>query len=112
MQDEYYSITIPPEPPPLGLHGYTDAEAFQTKLAAIRDLITSLQAELENFHMSQLPEIDDDFDFYRAVERYESNLIQNALRMTGGSQVKAARLLKLKPTTLNSKMKVLKLLPR
>ena len=111
MQDEF-SISIPSERPPLGLNGYTDAEAFQTKLAAIRDLIASLQAELENLHLSHLPEIDDEFDFYRAVERYETNIIQNALRMTGGSQVKAARLLKLKPTTLNSKMKVLRLLPK
>ena len=111
MHNEY-SISIPSESPPLTLHSYSDAETFQTKLAAIRDLIASLQAELENLHLSQLPEIEDNFDFYRAVERYETNLIQNALRMTGGSQVKAARLLKLKPTTLNSKMKILRLLPK
>jgi transcriptional regulator with GAF, ATPase, and Fis domain len=111
MQNEY-SISIPAEPPPLQLHGSRDTEELHTKLATIRDLIASLQAELENLQMINLPEMDDDFDFYREVERYERQLIQTALRMTGGSQVKAARLLKLKPTTLNSKMKVLGLFPK
>ena len=109
MQNEY-SISIPAEPPPVQLHDYKDAEELHTKLTTIRDLIASLQAELENLQMINLPEMEDDFDFYREVERYERRLIQTALRMSGGSQVKAARLLKLKPTTLNSKMKVLRLL--
>ena len=105
-----YSISSSPEPPHLQLHGHSDSEELHTKLATIRDLIGSLQTELENLQMINLPEMDDDFDFYREVESYERKLIQNALRRCGGSQVKAARLLKMKPTTLNSKMKVLKLL--
>jgi len=111
MQNEY-SISIPTEPPAVQLHGYKDADEIYTKLATMRDLITSLQAELEDLQMINLPEMDDDFDFYREVELYERKLIQNALRICGGSQVRAARLLKLKPTTLNSKMKVLRLLPK
>ena len=107
-----YSISIPPEPPAVRLHRYKDAEELHTKLATMRDLIASLQAELENLQTINLPVMDDDFDFYREVERYERKLIQNALRRCGGSQVKAAGLLKMKPTTLNSKMKVLKLLAK
>jgi DNA-binding NtrC family response regulator len=107
-----YSISIPTEPPAVRLHGHKDAQELHTKLAKMRNLITSLQAELENLQMINLPEMDGDFDFYREVESYERKLIQNALRRCGGSQVKAARLLKMKPTTLNSKMKVLKLLPK
>jgi len=107
-----YSISIPAEPPAVRLHGHTDAQELHAKLATMRDLITSLQAELENLQTFNLPEMDDEFDFYREVERYERKLIQNALRRCGGSQVKAAGLLKMKPTTLNSKMKVLKLLPK
>ena len=107
-----YSISIPTEPPAVRLHGHKDAQELHTKLATMRDLIVSLQAELENLQTINLPVMDDDFDFYREVERYERKLIQNALRRCGGSQVKAARLLKMKPTTLNSKMKVLKLLPK
>src|SRR5262245_9196906 len=101
MQNEY-AISIPSDTSPLQMHDYDDAEAFHAKLTAIRDLLALLQAELDNVHFSNLPMIDNGFDFYREVERYEKNLIQNALRMCGGSQVKAARSLKLKPTTLNS----------
>jgi transcriptional regulator with GAF, ATPase, and Fis domain len=111
MQNEY-SISSPAEPPLLHLGACRDPDQLHAKIATIRDLIGSLEAELENLQMINLPEIDDDFDFYREVERYERKLIHNALRITGGSQVKAARLLKLKPTTLNSKMKVLRLLPK
>jgi transcriptional regulator with GAF, ATPase, and Fis domain len=111
MQNEY-SISISADTPPVQLQDYKDADELHTKLATIRDLIGSLQGELENLQMINLPEMDDDFDFYREVERYERRLIQNALRISAGSQVKAARLLKLKPTTLNSKMKALGLLPK
>ena len=107
-----YSISTPHEPPHLQLQSHSDPDELHTKLTMIRDLIASLQTELESLQMINLPEMDEDFDFYREVERYERNLIQNALRICGGSQVKAARLLKLKPTTLNSKMKVLRLLPK
>ena len=107
-----YSISIPTEPPAVRLHGQKDAQELHTKLATMRDLIASLQAELENLQTINLPEMNDDFDFYREVERYERKLIQTALRRCGGSQVKAARMLKMKPTTLNSKMKVLRLLPK
>jgi transcriptional regulator with GAF, ATPase, and Fis domain len=43
--------------------------------------------------------------FYDEVERFECGLIMRALEVTGGHQVRAARLLGLKVTTLNSKVK-------
>jgi two-component system response regulator PilR (NtrC family) len=42
---------------------------------------------------------------YDAISRYERQLIEAALRRSGGVQKKAARLLRLKPTTLNEKIK-------
>jgi transcriptional regulator with GAF, ATPase, and Fis domain len=45
-------------------------------------------------------------DFYDEVQRFESGLIKLALERTGGNQAKAARLLRIKPTTLNSKIKL------
>jgi len=45
-------------------------------------------------------------DLYSEVERFETGLIKLALEHTGGNQAKAARLLHLKPTTLNSKIKL------
>jgi len=45
-------------------------------------------------------------DFYDEVQRFETHLIQMALTETGGNQARAARLLGIKATTLNSKIKL------
>jgi transcriptional regulator with GAF, ATPase, and Fis domain len=45
-------------------------------------------------------------DFYDEVQRFETHLIKMALAETGGNQAKAARLLGIKATTLNSKIKL------
>jgi len=45
-------------------------------------------------------------DFYDEVKRFETTLIKMALEQTGGNQAKAAELLHIKPTTLNSKIKL------
>jgi transcriptional regulator with GAF, ATPase, and Fis domain len=44
-------------------------------------------------------------DFYAEVQRFETHLIKMALAETGGNQARAARLLGIKATTLNSKIK-------
>jgi DNA-binding NtrC family response regulator len=45
-------------------------------------------------------------DFYSEVERFETGLIRLALDQTGGHQARAAQLLRIKPSTLNSKIKL------
>jgi DNA-binding protein Fis len=45
-------------------------------------------------------------DFYDEVQRFETGLIRLALDHTRGHQARAARLLRIKPTTLNSKIKL------
>jgi len=45
-------------------------------------------------------------DFYDEVQRFETHLIKMALAETAGNQAKAARLLGIKATTLNSKIKL------
>lgn len=45
------------------------------------------------------------------VERFESDLIRHALALTGGHQRRAARLLGVKATTLNEKIKRYKIRP-
>jgi len=50
--------------------------------------------------------IAEGIDFYDEVERFETGLIRLALDQTGGHQARAARLLHIKPTTLNSKIKL------
>ncbi len=50
--------------------------------------------------------VAEGIDFYTEVERFETGLIRLALDQTGGHQARAARLLHIKPTTLNSKIKL------
>ena len=51
------------------------------------------------------PSLPEGVRFYDAVGRFERQLIEGALRRTGGVQKHAAELLGLKPTTLNEKIK-------
>lgn len=48
-------------------------------------------------------------DFYEEVTQFETGLIKMALERTGGNQARAAQLLRIKPTTLNSKIKLYKI---
>jgi DNA-binding NtrC family response regulator len=73
---------------------------------ALAGEIESLQAELSPDRSREQIRLDDDgIDFYNEVERYEIELIKSALNHCGGNQTQAARLLRMKSTTLNAKMK-------
>ena len=86
-----------------------DSNLLYSKLANLSSLVASIHAAVEDLETPQVTPMDEEFDFYNEVERFEIKLIRSALRISGGSQVKAAKLLKLNPTTLNAKMKALKL---
>jgi DNA-binding NtrC family response regulator len=51
-------------------------------------------------------------NFYDEVRRFETDLIRRALEQTSGHQSRAARLLGLNATTLNSKIKTYNILVR
>ncbi len=74
---------------------------------ALASEIETLQTEFftDRKRERQIDFDNDGFDFYREVERYEIELIKNALDLCEGNQTRAARLLTMKPTTLNAKMK-------
>jgi len=76
---------------------------------ALSNEIETLQAELSRDRLPSRPkQIDldgDGIDFYEEVKRYEIELIKSALNRCGGNQTHAARLLRMKSTTLNAKMK-------
>ena len=50
--------------------------------------------------------VAEGIDFYKEVQQFEIELIKLALDHCRGSQVKAAKLLSIRPTTLNSKIKL------
>lgn len=51
-------------------------------------------------------DLTNGIDFYSEVQRFETALIKLALEQSEGNQAKAARLLGLRATTLNSKIKL------
>jgi transcriptional regulator with GAF, ATPase, and Fis domain len=73
------------------------------------DIGTKLQALAILILPLTVPRVENGIDFYAEVRRFEVSLIRRAMKYTKGSQTEAARLLKMNCTTLNSKIKVLKI---
>jgi len=70
-------------------------------------LAKTLASEIETLkaELATVEHRNREIDFYNEVERYEIELIRTALDQCGGNQTQAAKLLHLKSTTLNAKMK-------
>jgi DNA-binding NtrC family response regulator len=81
------------------------AEALKRLAQDINQAVEGLVATADVLELANATHVEIGIDFYEEVERYEVLLIKRALRHSEGSQVKAAALLKLSPTTLNSKIK-------
>ncbi len=75
------------------------------RVAAVIRLTGALATAVEDLALADLPKLDDDAGFYDQVRHFEISLIKRALSRAQGSQVKAARLLKMRVTTLNTKIK-------
>jgi DNA-binding NtrC family response regulator len=71
----------------------------------IADPQSALAAVREGAGSSASIDIGRGINFYDEVRRFEIDLIRRALDQTGGHQSRAARLLGMNPTTLNSKIK-------
>ena len=88
----------------------TNATTLNTKLKRLKIWIDD--PGVDGFALPESSEMGLDEDgrpltFGEAMLRYEVNLIRNALLHTGGNQSRAARLLGLPTTTLNTKIKKL-----
>lgn len=64
-----------------------------------------LLSELTTPQQSAVLDIESGIKFNDVVRRFETNIIKRALLITGGNQARAARLLGIKPNTLNYKIK-------
>lgn len=71
----------------------------------LKQLTLKLFREVQSLSEIKTVNVNDGLDFYDEVSRFEVELINRALLYTGGHQGRAARLLNLKVTTLNSKIK-------
>jgi DNA-binding NtrC family response regulator len=89
---------------------------LRNRIQRLFDLAASLLRETESLALDkafteesnrlQSLNVAEGIDFYEEVQRFETGLIRLALDQTHGHQAQAAKLLRIKPTTLNSKIKL------
>jgi transcriptional regulator with PAS, ATPase and Fis domain len=83
--------------------------ALHDGIDTLNRLAAQLAAAVETLEEPAVPTIENGLDFYEEVRKFEISLIQRALKMAGGVQNRAAIILNLKHTTLNTKIKQYKL---
>src|SRR5687768_15481958 len=95
----------------LGLNNIETAEqpapgsSVDARLNTLRETVLQLLDEVESLAISKPVDIKSGARFSDEVRQFEVSLIRTALGRTSGSQTRAAKLLGLKPTTLNAKIK-------
>jgi DNA-binding NtrC family response regulator len=79
--------------------------ASSLKVKTLKELTLALLREVESLKGHEKFEGRPNLDFADEVRRFETELIRWALMHTGGHQRRAARMLNIKVTTLNAKIK-------
>jgi transcriptional regulator with GAF, ATPase, and Fis domain len=79
--------------------------ALNNRLNTLREVALTLLREVESLRVSQQSNTKQSVKLYDEVQRFETELIRSALVRTGGNQTRAAQLLGVKLTTLNTKVK-------
>ena len=79
--------------------------ALNYRLKALKEVARALLRELDSLTSSQIQDKSESVRLYDEVQRFESALIRHALGRSGGSQTRAAKMLGVKLTTLNTKIK-------
>jgi DNA-binding NtrC family response regulator len=113
------------------LRSVTSNDEFQQKLESskvservrgLKELVFTLLKEVQGLEHDELVteltapndlhrlDIEKGIKFDDVVRQFETNIIQQALSITGGNQARAARLLGIKPNTLNYKVKLYNLI--
>ena len=78
---------------------------IDARISALKILALSLLRQVETLENQSAGETLPDWDLQLEVRRFEAELIRNALIRTGGRQRRAAHLLGMKVTTLNTKIR-------
>ena len=82
-----------------------DEISSSVKIELLRDIAIGLLDEIDSMRSDCTPDVERGIDLFDEVRRFETGLIVRALKLTDGSQIRAARLLGINPTTLNYKIK-------
>jgi len=80
-------------------------EAIDSRLSSLREVAIELLSALESLKTTNVNGESRTLNLCEEVRRFETDLIRTALVRTGGNQLRAARLLGVKHTTLNAKIK-------
>jgi transcriptional regulator with PAS, ATPase and Fis domain len=80
------------------------SEVVLNNLQSLREAAHMLLREVESLTSSRPPDLDHKLGLQQEVQRYEIELIREALLRTRGNQRRAAKLLGVKVTTLNCKI--------
>lgn len=92
---------------------HQNSAALSLKVDFLLELTEAIQSTVNSLDVPApidvpvpIPALSNRIDFFAEVKRCEISLIHSALQHAHGSQLHAARLLNLKPTTLNAKIKL------
>ena len=80
-------------------------QAFESRLSSLRDVALELLGAVETLRTTTQSRGNQKVNLHDEVRRFEIDLIHAALIRTRGNQSRAARLLGVKHTTLNAKIK-------
>ena len=95
----------------IGGAGIGSEVAMDNRLNTLREVALTLLREVESLRVSQSDNGQRRVKLHDEVQRFEVDLIRSALGRTGGNQTRAAQLLGVKITTLNTKIKRYKIEP-
>lgn len=76
------------------------------KLLSEAEILAGDKSFLDESRRLEALNIAEGIDFFEEIRRFEISLIRLALAQTSGHQARAAKLLNIKPTTLNTKIKL------
>lgn len=91
--------------PPRVLQDKTGPSVIDAKVASLKVLALTLLKEIESMEDDSATQTGQELNLHDEVHRFEAEMIKSALTKTGGRQRRAARLLGVKVTTLNTKIK-------
>jgi len=85
--------------------GLRNEVVLDNRLCALREVALTLLREVESLRTTEPVNLSREVRLSDEVQRFEVDLICSALTRTAGNQTRAARLLGVNLTTLNSKIK-------
>jgi DNA-binding NtrC family response regulator len=111
LEQKHYAFNRPAEPVEAAAAPPAPEQAATVRLKTLRELAVALLQEVDSLKGNGSFEAKPSVDFADEVRRFETDLIRWALMRTGGHQRRAARMLNLKVTTLNAKIKRYRIQP-